>query len=845
MAPTYDFGLVALSVLIAILSAYAGLDLASRVKLATGREKFDWLIAGAVVMGLGIWAMHFVGMLAFHLPVPIGIDLPFTLLSILPAIAASGIALYLMQRSNIGFGMLVLGGVLMGGGIGAMHYVGMMAVRMQPPIRYDPTWFVLSVLFAIAASTLALWIGFKQHNSEFAAADTLRKLGSATIMGFAIAGMHYMGMAAARFAPNSICISGYRGPTMEVTYNMGLVALSLAVAVMASYSALDLSSRTVAAKGWVRRNWIIGGALSMGLGIWAMHFVGMLAYRMPTPMGFDLKLTLLSIVPAIAASAFALFIIGRGRVNPRILGGSGLLMGAGIGAMHYTGMAAMKMSPPIHYDPTFFMLSVLFAVGASIIALWIAFKFQTEESTGQLVLRKLGSAVLMGGAIAGMHYMGMAASKISPSGFCLASLGGIDANWLAGSIGAGSLLIFIITYIVAFYDARLAELRAKLISDLTSTNEKLDSRANELALAMTAELRASAAQRRLFATVVDQSTEAIITKDLNGNVSGWNNAAARMLGFSQEEMLGRSIALLQPPGKGLFLDTAKHTRVNPDGPTYLQGQLRTKDGRVLDVSTSVSPLFDENGKLIGDIGIVRDISQQLKAEAALRDLNHKLRELSAHMEQVREDERARIAQSLHDEVGQCVAGMQMALHWLERRHANDSETIEKTTTMRERSTQAFKAMRDIIQSLHPPMLDDLGMSGAAEALVEDFRKLSGLNINLTTDDACEDLPKSHKLALYRALQEALTNVAKHAQATQIEIKLAPEGRSMVLRVQDNGRGMEEGAPNKRGSYGLFGMSERASMLGGKFEVQSAPSRGTSLKLSFTFGARSAMPEAQA
>lgn len=152
-------------------------------------------------------------------------------------------------------------------------------------------------------------------------------------------------------------------------------------------------------------------------------------------------------------------------------------------------------------------------------------------------------------------------------------------------------------------------------------------------------------------------------------------------------------------------------------------------------------------------------------EQLLTESNRRLRELSAYLEEVREKERAEIAQALHDEVGQHYAGLQMGIHWLEQRHGSDPLSAEKTQVMRRLMTQAFGTIRNIIQSLHPPMLDDLGFVGALEALVEDVSQSAGIAIEFSSNAPCEGLPKPHQLALFRGLQEALTNVSRHAQAS--------------------------------------------------------------------------------
>ena len=199
MAGSYDYWLVLLSVIVAIIASYVALDLASRVAAShrsrTGR--WLWLAGGAWVTGTGIWSMHFIGMLAFRLPVPLYYDVPMTLLSGLSAVLASALALFVASRPTLGVPRLLGAGLLMGMGIVTMHYTGMEATRMQPPIRYLPSLVALSVVIAVAASIMALWSAFRLRMETIWTAFW-NKAGSAVVMGSGICGMHYTAMAAAR-----------------------------------------------------------------------------------------------------------------------------------------------------------------------------------------------------------------------------------------------------------------------------------------------------------------------------------------------------------------------------------------------------------------------------------------------------------------------------------------------------------------------------------------------------------------------------------------------------------------------------------------------------------------------
>ena len=201
MTGSYDYSEVARSVLIAIAASYAALDLAGRVTAARGRIRLAWLSGGATAMGIGIWAMHIKGMLAFHLPVPVEYHWPTFLASLLVAILASAVALYVASRQKIAWVQASTGSVIMAGGIAGMHYTGMAAMRLPAMARFSLPLVTISVLFAFIFSLVALLMAFDLR--EETRWTVPRRLGSATVMGAAVSAMHYTGMAAASFIPTS------------------------------------------------------------------------------------------------------------------------------------------------------------------------------------------------------------------------------------------------------------------------------------------------------------------------------------------------------------------------------------------------------------------------------------------------------------------------------------------------------------------------------------------------------------------------------------------------------------------------------------------------------------------
>lgn len=254
-------------------------------------------------------------------------------------------------------------------------------------------------------------------------------------------------------------------------YTPSLVLISIFVAILASYTALDLAGRIATAKGRTAYLWIAGGGLAMGVGVWSMHFIGMLAFHLPIELGFDIPITLLSLLIAILASGFALWLVSQAQLPMLQLGFGALIMGAGISGMHYCGMAALRMQPGIAYDPARLAWSLLIAFSASAAALWIAFRLR--QQTPYVRLFRAGAAVFMGMAIAGMHYTGMSAAMFADGSFCGAIGDGLQVDGLDKLVLVASLAVLSIALLTSVLDARLESRTAELSQSLSVANREL------------------------------------------------------------------------------------------------------------------------------------------------------------------------------------------------------------------------------------------------------------------------------------------------------------------------------------------------------------------------------------
>jgi diguanylate cyclase (GGDEF)-like protein/PAS domain S-box-containing protein len=381
---------------------------------------------------------------------------------------------------------------------------------------------------------------------------------------------------------------------VPVTYDPWLVLMSIVVAVMASFVALELASRLAATRGTSQaRYWLAGGALAMGAGIWSMHFVGMLA-----PMSYDVSITLLSLAIAISVSGFALYTASRETLSTRRLWLGGLLMGLGIAGMHYTGMAAMHMQPPIRYDPALFALSILIAIVASGAALWIAFRLRME--TFLTAFRyKAASALVMGAAIVGMHYTGMAAAIIAPHSVFTDAPQDIDNSWLGFSLAGFTLTLLLMSLVLSWLDVRMAKRKRKA--------------------------RALRASEERFRAIIGNSHEAFVAMDADGRITDWNEEAANTLGWTREEALGRELGGLIIPERYRSAHRAGMARFAATGQSSVIGKRMElvalhRDGRELPVELTIGTTASTG--TLEFFAFLRDISEREELSRKLLFLAH-------------------------------------------------------------------------------------------------------------------------------------------------------------------------------------------------------------------------------
>jgi signal transduction histidine kinase len=241
--------------------------------------------------------------------------------------------------------------------------------------------------------------------------------------------------------------------------------------------------------------------------------------------------------------------------------------------------------------------------------------------------------------------------------------------------------------------------------------------------------------------------------------------------------------------------------------------------------------------------VLRDVTQRRRAESDLREMNRQLRALSASLQNVREQERTRISSELHDELGQQLTGLKLELSWLagrvkQGRHA----TTEEVDAMRHQLDAAISAVRRIATELRPLILDDLDLGEAIAWQTSEFAKRSGLTVSIDLPAAALVKDDTVATALFRIVQESLTNIARHAAAANVQVRLAQEEALLVLTIRDDGAGMAEGARQGSG-IGLVSMRERATAMGGQLRIASIPGEGTTIEVTLPLDALAPVGEA--
>jgi NO-binding membrane sensor protein with MHYT domain/signal transduction histidine kinase len=398
---------------------------------------------------------------------------------------------------------------------------------------------------------------------------------------------------------------------MQASYNLWLVALSIVVAMVVSYTALRLAARVAEAGRSGGRLWLLGGAAAMGMGIWSMHFIGMLAFSVAIPLQYGIVKTLLSLAIAMITSGFALAIASRPHLSLQRLAVGSVIMGSGICAMHYSGMAAIQIVPMIRYEPLLVAASIAIAIGASFAALWLAFNLRSGESKS-IGLARAGAAAVMGLAISGMHYTAMAASKLALGSYCIGGAS-FDNGWLAAMIGIVALGVLGLTLIMTVYDAHLVSQTRQDAQRLEQVNAALQHGKNLLALATRA--------AGISSWEMDIATQSTL----------WTEneiESLRAAGVDTRAHPDAITSMIHPEDRSIRCDAVRRAVAEGRDVCAFRFRVVAPAGTIVHLQAHARIFCDDRGEPVRILGVSWDITEQVLQEERRRELQTQLRDAS-------------------------------------------------------------------------------------------------------------------------------------------------------------------------------------------------------------------------
>lgn len=616
-------------------------------------------------------------------------------------------------------------------------------------------------------------------------------------------------------------------------YNPALVALSIAIAVLASYTALDLGGRVRGAAAGLRWAWVAAASIAMGGGIWSMHFVGMLAFEMDMPAGYDLGITLLSLLIAVAATGAAFAWVSRTGAGPSDIRVSGPLMGIGVAGMHYTGMAAMQVPGSLAHSLPVVAASVALAVTAASAALWLTVRQHD-------VRQKLVAAGVMGLAVAGMHYTGMAAATFTAEG-----AGTQAAHHAAQAVAADAVRQTLALYVAGA--TFLILFLAMLASSIDQQRVQRDLQASE----------------GRFRAAVRAVRGVLWTNDAEGRMVGEQPGWAHLTGQSRADYEGVGWAGAVHPDDVRPTLEAWNATVAARRPFVHEHRVRSRDGSWRHYAIHAVPVLDARGAIREWVGVHTDITKEREAEAELRESNDELQRyayivshdlraplvnvmgFTSELEEMRTD--IRQAMGDHPQAARIDADLGEALGFISA----------AVTRMEGLIAAILKLSREGRRSFNPERLD-------MTALVQGLADAQRYQIDAAgaTVSVAPDLPRivADRIAIEQVIGNLIDNAVKYldpARPGRIAVTAHPaSGNRVRFAVTDNGRGIAErdharvfelfrrsGVQDRPGEgIGLAHVKALVRSLGGRIDVTSELGKGTTFDVTLPHAAATGRSE---
>ena len=329
--------------------------------------------------------------------------------------------------------------------------------------------------------------------------------------------------------------------------------------------------------------------------------------------------------------------------------------------------------------------------------------------------------------------------------------------------------------------------------------------------------------------IFETAADAMRVVDREFNVLRVNETFSALSGMPREEIIGKKCfdvlhgPLCETPNCPLVRILGNEDRVEIDS------EKMRRDGKKVPCIITATPFRGPDGNLIGIVEDFKDISDRKRSEKEIMESRGKLRNLAAHLQVIREEERERIAHEIHDELGQALTALKMDVHWIRRKlpEAEDS-LVEKTITMSTLIDRTVQSVKRIISELRPRLLDDFGLSAAIEWQADEFVKRTGIQCDIELGPEDIILDEARSVAIFRIFQETLTNITRHADATRVRVILKKNTTAVEMRVSDNGKGLWKKRLSGLQSFGIIGMRERAYSFGGNLVITGTRGEGTTV-----------------
>ena len=674
-------------------------------------------------------------------------------------------------------------------------------------------------------------------------------------------------------------------------YNLPIVIISILIAIAGSFVAFLISDRNIRHRQrGARVAWIALGSITLGVSVWTMHFIGMLAFRLPVEIRYDPLITALSIIPAVLASAIVLHTVSREYLSWTRQVVAGVLLGAGIGIMHYSGMMAMQLNARMLHDPSIFALSIVVAVSLSTLALGIQNKFKSSGVNERNFKCMLGAAAAMGSAISLMHYTAMTAAIFVPGGNPHAPLQGIAPNFLEYATVGGSLLIMIFMATASAIDKYIlmtvslsgeVEERLKAEQALQHTLEGLEDIIDERTRDLTHEiaertqaedsLRYSEERTRL---IVNSVVDGFITINKIGKIIGFNPGAEKMFGYSVMEVTGKHFSMFMPEPHAETMKTNLTRYVETGEPRIVGISTEMvglkKDGSIFPLDFVISEI--RNGQELMFTAIIRDITERKEAEDAL---NQTLKELRTTQDALVQTEKmaslgglvAGVAHEINTPIG---VGVTAISHLKEQADGISQSFV--SGTMKKRDLEAFLDVAvqstgivssnlarasDLIRSFKQVAVDQSSEEARSfnfleyveEVLTSLRPELRRSNHEMLIEGDREIEITSFPGALSQIITNLVMNSVIHAygegEKGKIHISTTQNNTAVHLAYSDDGKGMDKETvarifdpffTTKRGQGGSgLGMhilyNQVTRTLGGNVVCHSEPGKGTTFEIS--------------